>query len=1194
MQGTPKAIEIKGIVRNATVIGAQDGQAEDLINLRFMDGSWRASGDGRLVYTMSGTQYTQLYVHTNVYHHLLGVNNGTLYWFANIDVDQTTFSPLTTPIAIGEVADPTDITYSQVGHLLTYISAGTNTSYLFSEHKGQYIKKYLDYNGNATDEFLAPVGQMDVYTKVRTDQHYTENSAHPKMCAYRYPEPPGLDSSGYGYDNSAASHQLILAGTAAIRAKLEEENSFHLPFLVVVAYKLYDGSYIAAHAPKLVIPNEYMDASYVDMKGISLADYRDHQTSVEMTMNTPTRRIYVCPRNIFTQSGTNIKSIETQKVTDCYHKSYYTSRFPSANPVIYMSKGTVGESMILPNQIMFTNEETLPTVGSFAYVGDKAFALGTYNDLYLRCGKVNKSMEGIITDVCVFISPWINPYKKITDTDGVYVEKPYYFRLYDDEYEIVYGHIRVRKTMSEIQDEIANTTFYLYKKIDFSTLTESEIKLEVEAGVLKNIVKQDRLPNEAFDRNSYMAKVLYTYNSRLHMANYSKRLFLGYPISEFQRAVSVKSRFESSQTKIPVIKVTGEVAYSESQAIANAEALLQAAILQYNKQYGGALVTIKDASNDIIRKASRYLKASDLSLKQTISEDTDEDDLDTYTCILEAYTTANWFETMVSYPSTSATQLQLSIAYVTVTGTASSPTTTSRKSNTVAFTLKPMLYYNVSFALSTYSSEIVPIDKKISFTSGDNTFSFVTENIDDTYPNAMRVSKADQPMFFPYENTYQVGSAEILALMSNTIAVGTGQTGAAPLYVFCKDGVYALFVDASGQMTYSNSRVLARDVCNNPRSVTPIDAGVVFTTDRGLMMIAGEQVEEIGQPAEGDVLHYTNVNASGVPLSVEGSKIATDALTKIAGLPSSLCDTTDFLTYLKDKGTLGKAAIVNYNHNMRELIISNPNYAYSYVLDREGNWSRRDYTAAEYVNNYPTSYRVAVELNDNNQPVRKFYKLDDEGDASTSLEHRKEADNQIFYLSNVIKLDSIGFKQADRFVVRGYFEAQDDWTEPGRDEWQELGQMTIDGNNFYGGNTLILSSELYEAISIGDTIRFTNNNYTIDGEVSVKTTGPYRIGFSSTLELGAGGYVLSKQIPGPPIVHKRYVGIVVEGSYDGIKFTPLGFNRKSGKFTDIGCHVSHTDVRFYRVILCGQVTGKTRINYMEMSANGSVLNTKIR
>ena len=77
MEGTPKAIEPKGIVRNATKIGVQDGQAEDLINLRFMDGSWRTSGDGRHVYSMTENAgstaaektYTQLFIHTNVYRH---------------------------------------------------------------------------------------------------------------------------------------------------------------------------------------------------------------------------------------------------------------------------------------------------------------------------------------------------------------------------------------------------------------------------------------------------------------------------------------------------------------------------------------------------------------------------------------------------------------------------------------------------------------------------------------------------------------------------------------------------------------------------------------------------------------------------------------------------------------------------------------------------------------------------------------------------------------------------------------------------------------------------------------------------------------------------------------------------------------------------------------------------------------------
>ena len=456
------------------------------------------------------------------------------------------------------------------------------------------------------------------------------------------------------------------------------------------------------------------------------------------------------------------------------------------------------------------------------------------------------------------------------------------------------------------------------------------------------------------------------------------------------------------------------------------------------------------------------------------------------------------------------------------------------------------------------------------------------KNTEEYFPNGLKVSKTDQPMFFPVENTYQVGSAEILALMSNTIAVGTGQTGDAPLYVFCKDGVYALYVDSSGQMAYPHARILARDVCNNPRSVTPIDAGVVFTTDRGLMMIAGEQVQEIGATAEGDVVQFWNAG------SVDYSKIATASMQQIAGLPSELCSTTDFLTYLQDKGTSGKAAIINYNHNMRELMVSNPNYPYSYVLDREGNWSRRDYTAAQYVNNYPTSYRVTSD--------GKFYKLDDEGDASTSLEHRKEADNKIFYLSNVVKLESIGFKQADRFVVRGYFESMQSPMFRGNIYVEDDGETIVDMDVFLIGpylktltsNTLNL---LFREVSGGREVwTDTDNDY-------AELTGLIHIYDANTLReipsnLVSTGFRFT--VTRDSEMYNYPIGIVVEGSYDGRKFAPLGFNRRSGKFTDIGCLVSHTDMRFYRVCLSGQVTGKTRINYMEMSAGASMLNTKIR
>ena len=63
-------------------------------------------------------------------------------------------------------------------------------------------------------------------------------------------------------------------------------------------------------------------------------------------------------------------------------------------------------------------------------------------------------------------------------------------------------------------------------------------------------------------------------------------------------------------------------------------------------------------------------------------------------------------------------------------------------------------------------------------------------------PNGLKVSATDNPLYFPARNTYKVGNVEIIAMASNTIAVSTGQVGATPLYVFAKDGIYGLFVDA--------------------------------------------------------------------------------------------------------------------------------------------------------------------------------------------------------------------------------------------------------------------------------------------------------------------------------------------------------------------------------------------------------------
>ncbi len=1164
MQATPKAIEIQGIVRNATVIGAQDGQAEDLINLRFMDGSWRASGDGRLINFTMGAEYTQLYVHTNVYHHLLGVNNGTLYWFAEIDNDGVTFYPLdgttdrsqwsqdmqslpTSPVALTTVVG--DIWISQNGHLLTIIDENDDFEhFIYKTGDKEYINVEVDVNGKKTARGIYPFGQVhfNLYSP-SDDDHKFEKF---------------VDQSHAGNVTMEEAHSMMLE----MFAESDKANRFTRPFLAIIAYRLYDGSYIYASQPALLCPRDLLTLGAGNTETWSIA-YDGTETRTSILQNSGAQSDYTAyvPDVPIARAST----IHINSGSEVFNKVHARKTVRVINTGTSDTVGTVAVSEYAPvyengYSFLVASGGSTPTIVPLRYharvnasdlvvsIENKDF-FDKYNDVITGIG-IFVTKQADIYDMSAEgykKSPFYNrsiPNNNATyfrTTESVYIKDTSnpsaeeQLSSYDVE---GYTYFPKKRTFDEIKKDLFNSPFYLLREYGLNEMAQlySNPVVDLSSTEYKEIVstellvQQKYLLTEAFSRTTYLPKVSYMYNGRLHIANYKSYPFFGYPIDLFHlHNHSVKVQ-DGSWFK-GVLRNLAD----------NNDEYLQYAKTSHNfpstipsgcTYFAFIEVTIDSSQGE--QKVVRYIEPYAVSNGQNGRADYIES-----------------LNPLITYPDARAKQIRI-VRYASRVG-----------SHAQTFALKPHPYLNMAYYID---PNLKPIDLV-----GNYSMRPLPEmqNTEEYFPNVLKVSMTDQPMFFPVENTYQVGSAEILALMSNTIAVGTGQTGDAPLYVFCKDGVYALYVDSSGQMAYPNARILARDVCNNPRSVTPIDAGVVFTTDRGLMMIAGEQVEEIGQPAEGDVLQYVDST------KVDYSKYAFDALTKIAGLPRSLCDTTDFLTYLQDKGTSGNAAIINYNHNMRELMVSNPNYTYSYVLDRDGNWSRRDYTAAQYVNNYPTSYRV--------DKFGHFYKVDDEGDANTSLEHRKEADNQIFYLSNVIKLDSIGFKQAYRFVVRGYFETTSGTKNVLLGSFQKPRHL-YDSNILYN-----LDIAIYNSLDVGDTVMLMNKN----GNGSIQTlnveskmTGPNRIELSGDIQGDTGDYYIYKV----DAVVDNAIACVVEGSYDGRKFAPLGFNRKSGKFTNIGCHVSHTDVRFYRVILCGQVTGKTRIDYMEISADGSKLNTKIR
>lgn len=898
IDGQPRAIQLQGITHNTTKIGVQDGQSEDLVNLRFKDGAWRSTGDGK--YMMDVGKYQQIFIHTNVYRHMLGVYNGQLWWFASAPEDKPNeFEPIEA-VPICEVADG-DVRITQTGHLITVIdSADDFEFFVFKTNENRYIEAVVDVNGKETDRTLYPFGEV----------HFNLYSPSPENSkGYLFSEQTEIETDGdHMVDSRVGFDTMRVAIGKAI-----DGNKFVFPFVICSAIELYDGSYILSSNPVVLYPRQrYMSMSQFDTEqGIVIVQKGE---------------VMACS-GLYEDDHGRIRA------------GYGVLNIEAFDAILY--GGLIGCTNNIPS---ICNHFSTDTFYSNIYGSDIVVSL--------KDTSILESNKEIFKSIGIFVSPQIE-----TINDSI---------LWGARNNFFYG-LRDNK---DVGYDLIHSQLYLLKTYDLKSIgeivTNGIVSLEGKENekILSNIVQQERLSTESITRTSYIPRYSYSYNGRLHIADYKSKQFHGYPLNQFYK----------NNHSVKVVRGGSYLGLANLES--NNDEYLQWPRTQYTladsfsmQNHGDCAAYISttietDNGNQV---ATRYIPLAD--------PDKFIEDLDA----------------LISFPDYRAKSINIRIATEAGRGEIIYEHT---------FDLTPHPYLNLAYYINNSLKPIklpkteLTLNGHVGVTEVTNLvhecFHPEERNMQEDYPNAIKVSSTDNPMYFPVENTYQIGSSEIVAMCSNAIAVGTGQTGDAPLYVFCKDGIYALFVDSSGQMTYTNARVIARDVCNNPKSVTPIDAGVVFTTDRGLMMIAGNEVQEIGQPLEGDWCKFTREGDK------DYSKHPAAAYEKVAELPSDSITRDDFLTYLRD-------AIVSYNHNERELMVSNPQCRYTYILDRYGNWSRRDYRADEYVSNYPAVYRREGE---------DLYLVD--GDI--------DEDNSIFALSNVIKMESIGFKELNRVVARGYFE----------------------------------------------------------------------------------------------------------------------------------------------------------------------------
>lgn len=129
-------------------------------------------------------------------------------------------------------------------------------------------------------------------------------------------------------------------------------------------------------------------------------------------------------------------------------------------------------------------------------------------------------------------------------------------------------------------------------------------------------------------------------------------------------------------------------------------------------------------------------------------------------------------------------------------------------------------------------------------------YTIVSEkNLSETLPNELWVSEVNNPFVFNASGVVTVGNGTIEGICANTTALSPGQFGYHPLICFTTDGLWTLKVATDG--TYANAEPLSRDYCNNPKSITPTDKFIFFTSERGLMRIDGSVITPVSLQLSG-------------------------------------------------------------------------------------------------------------------------------------------------------------------------------------------------------------------------------------------------------------------------------------------------------------------------------------------------------
>lgn len=334
----------------------------------------------------------------------------------------------------------------------------------------------------------------------------------------------------------------------------------------------------------------------------------------------------------------------------------------------------------------------------------------------------------------------------------------------------------------------------------------------------------------------------------------------------------------------------------------------------------------------------------------------------------------------------------------------------------------------------------------------------IANNILTRNGNIFKVSSANNLIDFPLLQTYQVGNGDIIGFASSTKALSQGQFGQFPLYVFTTEGIWAM--TTNGQGTYTSAEPLSREVCCNPNGILELDGAVLFTTNKGLMLLSGSEVVPFSPLLVGEV----GLTPKESSIAYTGENIYKQAITnsKLVELSGNI-SYSDFREFVSNIDTR-----LSYIYDKNKVLIYNKSYDYCYLIDIS--------------TRITTKIAEKIEFDDDNYPNPKFGISRTPPDSVSFMElksiaYKLDPDRytQTMFQTRPIKLGTYDLKSSFRVVLRGKFNVENDKKaglyvlgSNDTERWMYLGG-TERGGSFYDLGTTIhrVSCKYFMVIYVG-------------------------------------------------------------------------------------------------------------------------------